>query len=1098
MNFLVRWAVANKPAMNILMVTAILVGLALTMSLNRELFPEFDLEQVNVSVSYPGATPDQIEEGICQKIEEAVRSVAGIKKVTSTASEGTGSVAIELRSDVDNPDRVFNEIRAEVDRIPSFPEKAEDPEIRRATHQDTAIRVGVLGPNRTDEYSDLKLREVAERVRDDLLLLAGVSDVKITGGKEYEIDIEIPEDTLSAHGLSLSEVANTVGRENLELPAGTIRAKSQEVVVRGHNRHLHGEEIAKLPLLTDPGGAVLTVGELGKVRDEFDDSTAVCEINGEPGLGLSVIRNKTEDLLAVVDSVYEYVDTVQLPEGYHLVTWNDQSVDVRDRVRLLVVNGLQGLGLVVLVLALFLDVRTAFWVAVGIPFSVFVTGGYLYFTGQTLNLLSMFAFIMALGIVVDDAIVVSENIHAHRQKGKSALRAAIDGTCEVIPSVTSSVLTTVIAFVPLMFVTGMMGKFLGVLPAALISMLLVSMTEAFTVLPSHMSHDDSPIYRFFGFIFHSFRWVLGIIEAMNRQVNRGMDWFLLRIYRPSIAWALAHRSIMVAALFASLVMTIGMVKGRIVPFVFMGKLDSNNLVASLAFPDGTPGTVTDRWTHHLEEAFWRINQRYADQGAPLAKTACRVVGTQVANRPGAMSESGSSHKGSVEIELVDSSERPLSSQEILALWRDEAGPVPGTDSLTFETMFGGPSGTPIEFKLLASVENSDQLAAGVQRCKAKLAETSGVFDIADNDAPGKWEYRLRVKDKAAAMGVTTADLAETVRAAYYGEEVMRIQRGRHEVKIMVRYPRKDRQTLANFNDIRIRTDDGIEHQLTELAEVEVVRGYSVINRIDQKRSVTISADVDEATANAFDIVANLKTQFIPEMQKELPGVTVRWEGQEERTQESLTSLFAGFVVAMLVILILLAIEFKSYIQPFLIMLIIPFGMIGAVLGHWFLGRPLELFSVLGIVGLSGIVINDSIVLIDFINMHVREGMPLREALVEAGCRRLRPVLLTSTTTVGGLMPLMFETSRQAQMLVPMATSIACGVITSTLLVLYMVPVFYSLYASVHDWFIGHGSLARSRQDSDSHADDEPMPLPASEAARESHAAAADYDTVGAG
>ena len=1098
MNSLVRWAVSNRPAMNILMVTAILVGLTLTMSLNRELFPEFDMEQVNVSVSYPGATPDQIEEGICLKIEEAVRSIVGIKKVTSTATEGTGTVSIELRSNVDDPDRVFNEIRAEVDRISTFPETAEDPEVRRATHQDTAIRVGVLGPPQTDEYSELELRQVAERVRDDLLLLSGVSDVKITGGKEYEIDIEIPEDTLSAHGLTLSEVANTVERENHELPAGTIRAKSQEVVVRGHNRHLYGDEIADLPLLTDTGGAVLTVGELGTVRDEFDDSTAVCEINGEPGLGLSVIRNKTEDLLAVVDAVYEYVDTVQLPEGYHLITWNDQSVDVRDRVRLLVTNGLQGLALVALLLALFLDARTAFWVAVGIPFTVFVTGGYLYFSGQTLNLLSMFAFIMALGIVVDDAIVVSENIHAHRQKGKTALRAAIDGTCEVIPSVTSSVLTTVIAFVPLMFVTGRMGKFLGVLPAALIAMLLVSMVEAFTVLPCHMSHDNNPIYRFFGIVFYSFRWVLGIINAMNRAVNRALDWFLLRIYRPTIAWALGHRSIMVAGLLGALIMTVGMVKGKIVPFVFMGKMDSNNLVASIAFPDGTPGTVTDRWTNHLEEAFWRINEHYTKEGTPLAKTGCRVVGTQVANKPGSMSESGSSHQGSVEIELVDSSQRPLSSHEILALWREEAGPVPGTDSLTFETMFGGPGGTPIEFKLLANAEHGDQLDEAVQRCEAKLAATSGVFDIADDSAPGKWEYRLRVKDKAAALGVTTADLAETVRAAYYGAEAMRIQRGRHEVKIMVRYPRKDRETLANFNDIRVRTSDGIEHQLTELAEVDVVRGYSVINRIDQKRSVTISADVDEATANAFNIVADLKTNFIPELQKELLGVGVRWEGQEEQTQESLTSLFIGFVVAMLIILILLAIEFKSYVQPFLIMIIIPFGMIGAVLGHWFMGRPLELFSVLGIVGLSGIVINDSIVLIDFINMHVRDGMPLKEALVEAGCRRLRPVLLTSTTTVGGLMPLMFETSRQAQMLVPMATSIACGVITSTLLVLYMVPVFYSLYASVHDWFIGHGSLARSRQEFDGHADDEPMPLPASEAARDSSVPVADYDTVGAG
>jgi multidrug efflux pump subunit AcrB len=1063
MNALVRWAVANRPAMNILLVAAIGVGWFLTTSLNRELFPEFDMEQVTVSVAYPGATPDEIEEGICQKIEEAVRSVAGVKKVTSTSTEGSGTVTIELKSDVDNPDRVFNEIRAEVDRIPSFPEMAEDPEIRRRTFQDTAIRVGVLGPAQRSDEGDLRLREVAEHVRDDLLLLPGVSDVQVTGGKDYQIDVEIPEDKLRAHNLSLSEVARIVRRENHELPGGTIRARSQEVVVRGHNRRLRGEEIAKLPLVSDPGGAVLTVGELGTVRDEFDDTTAVCEINGEPGLGLSVIRNKTEDLLAVVDSVYEYVRTAAMPEGYRLVTWNDQSIDVRDRVRLLVVNGLQGLAIVIVLLTLFLDLRTAFWVAVGIPFAVFSTGAVLFFTGDTLNLLSMFAFIMALGILVDDAIVVSENIHAHRQSGKSPMQAAIDGTCQVIPSVTSSVLTTVIAFVPLMFVSGMMGKMLSVLPYALIAMLLISMLEAFTVLPCHMSHDDSGIFRFFRLVFYAFHWVGRILAAMNRYTNRALEWFIRSIYRPSIGWALHNRSIVVAIMVGALIVAVGLVRGGIVPFVIMGKLDSNNLVASVAFPDGTPGSVTDRWTSHIEEAFWRINERYGKLGTPLAKTTCRVVGTQVSSRPGTVAASGMSHKGSVEVELVDSASRPLSSQEVLALWREESGAVPGVDSLKFDTMFGGPNATPIEFKLLADKESAEQLEKAVQRCKHKLAEFPGVFDIADDDAPGKWEYRVRIKDGAVPMGVLTADLAETVRAAYYGEEVMRIQRGRHEVKIMVRYPREDRHTLANFEQIRVRTADGVERPLTELAEVEVVRGYSVINRVDQRRCVTISADVDENAANAFDVVAALRNEFLPQLFRELPEVNVRWEGQQEQTEESMTSLAAGFTVAMLAILILLAMEFKSYFQPLLIMLIIPFGMVGAIVGHLIMGHPLGLFSMLGFVGLSGIVINDSIVLIDFVNMKLREGTPVRQALIDAGCQRLRPVLLTSTTTIGGLMTLMFETSRQAQMLVPMAISLAWGVSASTLLVLYLVPVFYSVYADLHDYFTGHGGLLRARK-----------------------------------
>ena len=1074
MKALVRWAVTNAPAMNIFMVMALLVGWFCTTSLNREVFPEFDLDMINISVPYPGATPDEVEDGICQKIEEAVRSVEGIKKVTSTASEGAGTVSLELEANVKSPDRVLNEVRSEVDRIPSFPEMAEDYEIRRMTHQDTAIRVGVLGPPGHSEESDLRLRTVTEKVLDDLLRLPGVSDVSITGGKDYQIDIEIPEDTLRSYGLSLTEVANVVRRENHQLPGGTIRAKSQEVTVRGYNRYLRGEEIAKLPLVTQTGGAVLTIGDLGVVRDEFTDTAAICEINGQPGLGLSVIRNTSEDLLAVVDAVYDYVENAELPEGYRLTTWSDRSVDVRDRIELLTENGLQGLILVFLLLAMFLDLRLAFWAAMAIPFCIFTTGIYLYFTGQTLNLLSMFAFVMAMGIIVDDAIVVGENIHTHRQMGKSAFQAAIDGTFEVVPSVAASVATTVIAFLPLLFVAGMMGKFIGVLPVALVAMLLISLAECFTIFPCHLAHEDNGFFRLLNVVFFAFRWVIWILKAMNRMASAGLDWFVAHVYRPAVGVALNNRSIVVSGAVATLILALGMVRAGVVPFVLFEKIDSNALVASLSFPDGTPGTVTDRWTKHIEEAFWRANQQFEKQGKSVAKTSCRVVGTQVSGRPGAVSVSGASHQGSVEIELVDGESRSVGSQEILALWREEAGAVPGVESLTFDTMFGGPGGTPIEFKLVADRESSQQLEEAVERCKAKLAEYPGVFDISDDSVPGKWEYRVHVKDEAVPLGVRPADLAETVRATYYGEEVMRVQRGRHEVKIMVRYPREDRHTLANFNEIRVRTSDGIERPITELAEVDIVRGYSTIHRIEQKRCITVSADINEQEGNANNIVATLRKDFMPELKRELPGVDVLWEGQQERKDESLNSLFIGLAMALLAIFVLLAVEFKSYTQPMLILMIIPFGMIGAIVGHWIQGRPLGLFSVLGIVGLSGIVINDSIVLIDFINRLIDSGMSAREAVVEAGCRRIRPVLLTSATTVGGLMPLLFERSRQAQMLIPMATSIAFGVMASTLLVLFLVPVFYSLYASVVH--------RTARPDETAAAVDEHSELPATEAA----------------
>lgn len=1068
MKSIVNWAVANRPAMNILMVAVVFVGYFFTNKLNRELFPEFDMEQVTVTVSYPGAAPDEVEEGICQKIEEAVRSVTGVEEVTSSATEGSATVNIELESGIDDVERAVSEIRAEVDRIDTFPELAMDPEVRRAARQETAIRVGVIAAKSDVNVDPMEIRQLSESIRGELLLLPGVSDVKITGGKEFQLNVEIPEATLREYGLTLSDVTQRIQRESMDLPAGTIRGDSQEVMVRGYNRRDTAEGVAALPLITQPGGAVLTVGDLARIEDGFDDTTAICEIDGQTAIALSVVRNRTEDLLALVDEVKTYIAEKELPPGYRLITWGDQSVDVRGRVQLLISNGLQGLLLVGLLLSLFLDLRTAVWVGLGIPFAVFATGAYLYFSGQTLNLLSMFAFIMALGILVDDAIVVSENIHAHRMQGKSAKQAAIDGTFEVLPSVVTAVITTIVAFVPLMFVTGMMGNLLKVLPAAIICMLVASLVESFTVLPCHLSHDQSTLMNLLGRVFYIFRPIGWVIERANVHFSRGIDSFINTLFQPSLAFALKYRWGFMAVMLALTLITGGMVATSRVPFVLLGKLDSSSLAANLTFPNGTPGTVTDRWTKHIEDAFWRIEPELRSgmtidtktagfsstdatlesaQQQPLAIRTCRMVGTQSASRPGDGDSSGISHQGSVEIELVSSSQRNVSSTEVINAWRNEVGKIPGAESVSFDTMMSGPGGVPVEFKLLAGSEYAEEHEAAVEWCKEALQDFQGVYDISDDQSPGKWEYRVRIKDNAVAMGVTAGDLAETIRSAYYGDEVMRIQRGRNEVKIMVRYPEADRHSMADFSAIRVRTGNGLEYPLTELANIEVVRGYSAIQRLDQMRAVTVSADIDTTIANAVEIVARFKEEFQPTLNERFPHVQVRWEGQQKQQEESLSSLFAGFAVAGLAILLLLTMEFKSYAQPFLIMLIIPFGAIGAIWGHYIMGRPMELFSVLGMVALSGIIINDSIVLIDFINHQRAAGVPLQEALVTASARRFRPILLTSATTIGGLFPLLFETSRQAQMLIPMAVSMSFGLAVGTVLTLYLLPICYSFYAS---------------------------------------------------
>ena len=1055
MKSIVKASITNRAALNLCIIALMVVGGYCLSVMQRESFPEFELDRILVTVPYPGAAPAEVEQGIGQKIEEAVRSIEGIKKVTTVAQEGSCNVVLQLIAGGRSADRVLDEVRSEVDRIPSFPLEAEDPQISLVTNRRGSIRVGILSPfdmvdGKLSSASELQLRSVAEKVYSDLLAISEVAQVDFLAAKAYQIDIEMPEAKLRSHGLTLQRVADIIRRENRELPAGSIRSSSQEVLLRGNNRRINGDELAELPLVTESGGGVLTVGDLGSVRDEFADATAINVINGKPSLALSVQRSTSQDLFAMIDAVKNYVETADLPAGFSLITWSDESVEVRGRLNLLIRNGAQGLIIVFVLLLLFLDPKLAFWVAFGIPFAFMASGAFLYYTGQTLNQISMFAFVMALGIIVDDAIVVGENVFAHREMGKSFEAAAIDGTIEVIPSVTTAVLTTIVAFAPLLFVSGTMGKFTAVMPAAIIAMLFASLIECVTVLPCHLAHKDSVIFRIIDVVFYSLRWVMAIARYANARATAMLDWYITKVYKRSLLWSLNNRMVVLAFCITALLLAAGLQRSGRIQFSFFPRVDGNTLNATVAFPDGTPESVANAATKRCEDAFWRIADRYEERGTPIAKNSFRVVGASVSRGgPGGSPtpSANGSHKGSVEIELIRAEDRGVHSRAIVAQWREEVGLIVGTEELSFGTRSFGPGGSPIEFKVLGGSQSVEELEAVVEAGKAKLAEYPGVFDIKDDSVPGKWEYRFRIKPDAFAMGVRTSDLAETVRAAYFGEEVMRVQRGRHEVKIMVTYPREDRRLLSNFDEIRVRLDDGIERPITELAEIDVVRSYSEINRIDQARSITVSADLDDTVGNAEEIVMDLEQNFIPDLLSKYPSIRIRWEGQQEQRSESFGSLFGGFAIALMLMFVLLAIEFKSAVQPALVMLIIPFGALGAVIGHVIMGLPLTLFSFYGIIALTGIVVNDSIVLIDFINARVRSGVPINQALRESGVRRFRPVLLTTITTIGGLTPILMESSIQAQILIPMATSIAFGELFATFVVLYLVPVTYSLYWS---------------------------------------------------
>ena len=1081
MKSIVRWAIGNSPAMNMLMLSVLSVGLLSGFMLQREEFPRFELEIILVRVLYPGASPDEVESGICQKIEEKVRSIDGVKKVTSVAAEGTGSVVIEVKSDVPSVQKVLNEVESEINRIPSFPDLAEEPEIQQITMRNPAIKVGVVSISDDAPDAELQLREVVERVRDDLKLIPEINEVQIQGERDYQIDVEISETTLRKHGLSLQEVARRIRMQNLELPGGKIRDDAHVFLIRGKNKRLQGNEIAQIPLVTAPDGVVLTVGDLGTVRDEFVDTTSISRINGDLGMAIVVEVAAREDLLAMTDAGREYVATTQLPPGYRFEVWDDRSINVHERLDLLIRNGMQGLVLVFLVLALFLEFRLSFWVALGIPIAVLGACAMLWQFDQTLNMLSMFAFLIALGIVVDDAIVIGENIYAHREQGKDFVTAAVDGTAEVLPSVATSVTTTIFAFVPMFFVTGVMGKFFAVLPLAVIAMLVISLFESSLILPCHLAHDHTkgesltltqrarrwrrhretplarslvgPVLVLAAFLFdqlsYPFRRLIAGVHWVNEHFSQRLRKFIERVYIPALKFCLRNPAIPCATALAVFIFSISLVRNGTVPWVIFPKLDSRQIQATVIFPDGTPSRITDRATQQMERAILAINETHANEGQPLVRLTHRMVGQISADSPGQPTDfTEGSHAGVVNVALVDNKERTLTSQQIVEEWRNAIGVIPGVESMKFQSESGGPGGTPIEFKLLGSNDDMASLEEAVEKCKQKLAGYPGVFDISDDSRPGKWELQLQVDDDAHSLGIPLQAIASNVRAAYYGEEVMRLQRGRHEVKLMVRYPQEERSSLAQLNQLRVDTGDGVKRPITELAKIKVERGYSEINRLDQRRSITITADVDETRANASKIVGDLKAGFMPNLLEEHPQLRLRWEGQQEQTAESMQSLFLGLGIALLAMYVLLTLEFTSYVQPAIIMAIIPFGVIGALWGHALMGLPLTLFSVLGLVALTGVVVNDSIVMVDFVNARLAKGVPLRQALLESGRRRFRPVVLTSLTTVAGLLPILLETSMQAQILIPMANSLCFGLVLSTALVLLLVPTFYSIYGRI--------------------------------------------------
>ncbi len=1036
-----RWSIDNRVTVNLIMVFLIVAGLYTVLDMRREMFPQFAIDMINVSVVYPGATSEEVEEGICVKIEEQLKGIENVSKIMSDSYEGLGSVTLELDPGSDIQ-KILDEITTEVDRIDSFPDEAEEPVVIEIKHQNPAITVAVFG-----DVEEVVLRQAAEKIRDDLVATGPISMAELIGVRDYEISIEISETSLRRYGLSFDQVAAAVRSGSIDLPGGKIKADGQEFIVRAKGKKYRGDEYEKLPLLTRPDGTLVRLGDVADVIDGFEDTSIRTRFNGKPAALVQVNRTSTQDVVEISDTVKAYLETHKdlQPSGVSITFWYDLSQMVQERIALLLKNGGQGIILVFMVLALFLNLGLAFWVAVGIPVSFMGAFIILDFSGASINMLSLFGFIMTLGILVDDAIIVGENIYTHYSQGKTAREAVVDGLGEVGGPVVMAVTTTVVAFVPLMHIAGIMGKFIAIMPQAVIIILLISLLEALLILPAHLEHSLGGSTSSVAFLFS---WH----ARFQGRVERLLDRFIHSAYLPVLKAAVKNRYLTLSLGMGILIISISAVAAGYIPFVFFPKADSNWIIAEIGYPLGTPFEITEKSIKHLEQSAFRLNEAFrnaVDDNQDLLVNTFSLVGV-IPRRDWKPPQFGG-HCGEVWIEIQSAEKRPeLPASEVIAKWRSLTGVIIGTELLTFTSLEGGPGGNPIEIQL--SGDRFDQLTAASDDLKKELAAYPGIFDITDNFRPGKVEKQISVRQGAASLGVTMADLARQTRQAYYGDEVLRIQRGKDDIKVMVRYSEKERNQESSLEEMRIRTVDGREIPLREVAVVTENQGYSVIHRSDRKRIITVISDINEDMANAQVILEDLKGGFLEDLEKKYPGITYDLEGQAKRTKESVDSLKKGFLLAVMGIFVLLASQFRSYIQPVIIMMAIPFGLIGAIFGHYIMGLSITIISLFGIVALAGIVVNDSLILIDFINVRVRQGKDRFDSVIESGINRFRPVILTSFTTIAGLFPLMLERSFQAQFLIPMAVSISFGLVAATILTLLYVPALYMIIEDVISMF----------------------------------------------
>jgi multidrug efflux pump subunit AcrB len=1029
---IIAWFAANHVAANLLMLFIIVAGLMSALTIRKEMQPEIQLNWVQIQVPYLGAAPQEVEEGVVIKIEEAIQDVEGIKRLRSTAREGRGTVTAEIELDADF-NAVMSEIKTKVDAISTFPALTEKPIITEIEATNPVVLIAIHG-----DLDDFMRKTLAQEVRDELLQLPQVNKVEYFGDRPFEISIEVSEQTLRQYGLTMSEISQAVKNSSIDMPGGTIKSEGGDILLRTKGQVYTGDEFGQLVLRTYPDGTRLLLSDIATIKDGFAETDGWGRFDGRPTVTIQVVSGGQQNELATSKVVKEYIEEKKktLPPGVEMDTWIELSYYLESRLDMMTDNMIQGGILVFIVLSLFLRVKVAFWVVIGIPIT-FLGALWLMPTWPvTINTISLFGFIIVLGIVVDDAIIIGESVYTKIRADGHTLDNVIHGAHQVAIPATFGVLTTIAAFAPMLFIGGFAGPFFEAMGVVVIFCLIFSLVESKLILPAHLVHtniapvDEDDLFNPQRHI-AAFERIPRFFLKIQRHVQHGLFRLINNHYKPLLEKAVDNRGVTLAIFTAVLILTFGLIAGGLARVVMLPELPSDFIQVNFQMQSGTASEARNIAAGKIERALLDINAEYIAEN-PGSVPIIDHIGVFARGETGAR----------MWAELPKDDDRPYSHTEVAKMWRERVGDLPGMKELTFAGASHIGGGLPISFRLNGA--DYEMLEQAAEELGGALSEYEGVFDISNSALAGGDEIRLTIKPEAEALGITMSSLGRQVRQAFYGEEAQRIQRGKDEIKVMVRYPREQRRSVADLENMRIRTPSGEEVPFGSVAEVSFGQGYSRISRLNRERTVTVSADIDPGIVEPQEVIREIRDEFIPGLLSRNPGVSFDLEGSSQEVKEFQFNLMIASIAALFLIYALIAIPLHSYSQPLLIMSVIPFGIIGAVVGHVIMGMAISMFSLFGLIALAGVVVNDSLIMVDFINKARIKGVPIRQAVIDSGTQRFRAIMLTSFTTAAGLTPILLEKSAQAQFVIPTAISLSFGIVFATIITLFLIPALYML------------------------------------------------------